>query len=232
MSMLAGDVAAITDDLGWSRFHLVGTAMGGMIAQVFALSCPERVASLTLIATHAGGARNRCPSPLGIWRSLRAWYAISPRACHDAIASLLYTREFCRQMGLNAVRGLVREEFDSPPSRACVLAQYAAVGRHDVRNRLAELSRIATLIVSPLRDILVRPAAVLDMHRAMPGARLVLMPRAGHGVVRQCGTEIATLIEEHAVDAERRGKEAIQSTTATPFSTGRPRRKYLCGTSS
>jgi pimeloyl-ACP methyl ester carboxylesterase len=50
---LAADTIAILDALGVDRAHLVGLSMGGALAQEIALQAPERVASLTLIATTA-----------------------------------------------------------------------------------------------------------------------------------------------------------------------------------
>ncbi|MED5432165.1 MAG: alpha/beta fold hydrolase, partial [Pseudomonadota bacterium] len=43
------DVLAVVDQLGWSRFTLVGHSMGAGIACLFAAACPERVSRLVLI---------------------------------------------------------------------------------------------------------------------------------------------------------------------------------------
>jgi pimeloyl-ACP methyl ester carboxylesterase len=48
---LAGDVAAVVDELGLKRFVLVGHSMGGSAAIAYAGAHPERVAGLFLVGT-------------------------------------------------------------------------------------------------------------------------------------------------------------------------------------
>jgi len=58
---MAKDALALIDHLKWQQCHVVGVSMGGMISLEFALLAPERVLSLTLLATHAGGLAGRAP---------------------------------------------------------------------------------------------------------------------------------------------------------------------------
>jgi pimeloyl-ACP methyl ester carboxylesterase len=61
--MMAEDVLAVLDHAGIQQASLVGTSLGGMIAQELALAHPERVDKLVLVATIPGGPRSR-PMPL------------------------------------------------------------------------------------------------------------------------------------------------------------------------
>jgi pimeloyl-ACP methyl ester carboxylesterase len=56
---LAADAHDLLDTLNLRRANLVGTSMGGAIAQIVALDHPDRVASLTLISTSPCSSRAR-----------------------------------------------------------------------------------------------------------------------------------------------------------------------------
>ena len=59
---MAGDAVRVLDEAGVERAHVVGTSLGGMIAQELALSHPERVDRLVLACTTPGGP-NAHPMP-------------------------------------------------------------------------------------------------------------------------------------------------------------------------
>ena len=54
---LAESLLGLLDRLGLDRVHLVGHSMGGMVAQEFTASWPERIATLVLSATSAAFGR-------------------------------------------------------------------------------------------------------------------------------------------------------------------------------
>jgi pimeloyl-ACP methyl ester carboxylesterase len=52
---MARDILGLMDHLAIDRTHLLGTSMGGMIAQHVALMAPERIGSLILAGTTSWG---------------------------------------------------------------------------------------------------------------------------------------------------------------------------------
>jgi 3-oxoadipate enol-lactonase len=56
MADVAADVAALLELSGWATCRMVGVSYGGMVAQEFAVTYPERVERLGLACTSSGGA--------------------------------------------------------------------------------------------------------------------------------------------------------------------------------
>jgi len=55
MADYANDAAAILDFFGWDSAHVAGYSFGGMVAQELAIRFPEKVRSLSLVVSAAGG---------------------------------------------------------------------------------------------------------------------------------------------------------------------------------
>jgi pimeloyl-ACP methyl ester carboxylesterase len=71
MRDLADDVWRAADAAGADELIVVGSSMGGMIAQYVALEAPERVPALGLLCTSPGWPRFKAP-PRSTWRALWA----------------------------------------------------------------------------------------------------------------------------------------------------------------
>ncbi len=55
MAEYAADAAAVLDHLEWESARIIGVSFGGMVAQEFAVTWPERVERLALCCTSPGG---------------------------------------------------------------------------------------------------------------------------------------------------------------------------------
>ena len=76
LSDMAADAFGLLDHLGIERAHVVGTSMGGMIAQQMAIEAPERVLSLASMMSTTGDRVVGTPK-------LRVWSVLMRRAPND-----------------------------------------------------------------------------------------------------------------------------------------------------
>ena len=60
---MAQDIVILMDQLTVTKAHIVGISMGGQIAQIFAIEHPDRILSLTCIATSSGDPELPPPNP-------------------------------------------------------------------------------------------------------------------------------------------------------------------------
>lgn len=196
MADLAADAVGVLDSLGWERAHVVGLSMGGMIAQHIALGAPERVATLSLLATHSGGRQPVLPPRAGIKLLLASTVARDSERRLEVLTKLLLGPKFCAADPMRAAQ-LVRADFSRPPAIRTQIAQLHAIARHHTRDRLRELAHIPTLIVRPGMDLLIDPRHSDLLHAGIPGSRLAHFPEAGHAVTRECAPALNELLLEH-----------------------------------
>ena len=87
---MAKDAHALINHLQWKQCHVVGISMGGMIALELALLAPEKILSLTLLATHAGGLTGQAPI-IGVRLMARAIFMRDEKSLVENALSMLYS---------------------------------------------------------------------------------------------------------------------------------------------
>jgi 3-oxoadipate enol-lactonase len=175
---VVADVAAVLDDAGVDAVHVVGQSMGGMIAQDFALACPDRVRSLTLVSTYARAdewsrgimlARRRMidAGGLELQFAISIHLVFSPRSFRDHRAFIASLQERLAA---------------SPPVLHAYLRQIDYVLQHDATPRLHEIGR-PTLVVAGGHDVLTSAIQNRELADAIPGARYEEFADASHGLI-------------------------------------------------
>ena len=158
-----------------------------MIAQEVALHAPQRLQSLTLIVTHAGGITlQKLPTRKG----LKAFVGLNQGDLNQRIESLkrlLYPPEYLANADHEALRKRIQKRIGRPLDRATALGQLSAIARHDTRKRLGSV-HTPTLIIKAGQDILVRPTASDHLKSYLPDAAFIEIPEAGHGVISSVRT--------------------------------------------
>ena len=174
ISQMAADAAAVLDAAGVERAHVFGISMGGMIAQELALTHPERVHSLILGCTACGG-RGGVPAAEEVLKVLMARATMTPEEGALAMAPYIYDSSTPRER-IEEDLAIRRCTY---PSAAGYLGQVQAIMAWTSLDRLRDI-QTPTLIIHGESDQLVPPENARILAQHIPGARLVMLPRASH----------------------------------------------------
>lgn len=199
---MAGDAIGLLDHLGLARAHVVGASMGGAIAQEMAIHWPERVASLTSIMSTTGD-----PSlPRPTRPAMRVLMGGRPRTLEDYVALHRATWTILRgpRFQEDAARDRARAEraFARGLNPDGVRRQLTAIVASGDRTTKLRGLRAPTLVVHGDADPLVRLAAGEATARAIPGARLLVLPGMGHALPEPYWDKLTSAIATHAREAE------------------------------
>jgi pimeloyl-ACP methyl ester carboxylesterase len=167
---MVADSIAVLDAAGVQRAHIFGASMGGGIAQEFALTHPDRVASLILGCT-AAPDRVAEPAPKVPW----LFKIIPPR--------FFLWRRIAGGYGPNVPREVIEEDRailkSTRQSTRGLLGQAAAVAAYDSRSRVAGISA-PTLVLHGDKDATVPLEEGKILASLIPGARLEIFAGEGH----------------------------------------------------
>ena len=165
----ADDLHALAAHLALPRFHLVGTAAGGIVAIDYALSFPDRLRSL-VVANSIGGVRDEEYVALG--RRLR------PAPQFEALPP-----EF-RELGpsYRAVNpeGTTRWAALARDSRTPAALPSPQASRNRVTFAMLETLRVPTLLLTGDADLYTPPPVLRLFADRIRGAESMVVPETGH----------------------------------------------------
>lgn len=168
----ADDLLAILDHAGIDRAVLVCQSMGGWTGMQVARTHPQRVAALVLSGTPAGLLTPKVLEALAAIGTAAAQMDRPPlwNEPHPALAADIFERDPERGFLYAQLTGL------NPPGAL------ARIGLHEVMTEAAALAgwSIPTLLIGGEHDRLFAPTVLQDVAAAIPGARFVQLPYAGH----------------------------------------------------
>jgi 3-oxoadipate enol-lactonase len=172
---VAGEMAGLLEELNTCPAHIVGLSMGGVIAQQFARDFQHLTKKLVLVSTFSVLR----PDNLGGWLYFLRRAAVVMTLGLRAQARVVAGRVF-PEPGQALLRELLEATISSADPRV-YRAAMRSLGMFDSRRWLNEL-KIPTLVVTGADDTTVSPARQKLLLDGIPGARQVVIEKAGHAV--------------------------------------------------
>ena len=203
LSDMAADAAGLLDALEIARAHIVGGSMGGMIAQIFASTYPERTLSLTSIMSTS--ARRELPqaTPEAMEMLLPAPEDPDSRESvirHDIQALKVFGGTGCPPSDERA-REQAERAYDRGYHPAGMTRQFAALIANGNTVRHLQSIRVPSLVIHGDSDPLIPPAGGEDTAALIPDARLLLIPGMGHDLAPEVVPELVEAISRHCAAA-------------------------------
>ncbi|MBX3029276.1 MAG: alpha/beta fold hydrolase [Chloroflexi bacterium] len=191
---MAADAVAVLDAAGVEQAHVVGTSLGGMIAQELTVSWPERVDRLVLLCT-TPGATGGHPMPPATVRLMTEAPSLAPE-----VAMRRFVRNALGDEPDPALEAaIIAERLATAQDPAGWLAQAAAGAAFDLGDRAIGAP---TRILTGTADRVVDPRNADVLAERIPGATVIAIGGTGHLFFRERPAEVAALILEH-LDGER-----------------------------
>jgi len=206
LSDMAGDALCVMDALGWSRSHVVGVSLGGMIAQTIAIEYPERVLSLTSVSSTPWWRIGR-PSIRAMLRIARVTKRDVANAEEAAQLSVDLNRIVASpgfDLDEAEIRSRARLAYERETDRHGIWRQLAAITASDDRRAALGRLDLPALVLHGEQDVVFRMQAGRATAEAIPGARFRSFPGMGHDLPRELWPQIAGEIRSVADHAPAR----------------------------
>jgi pimeloyl-ACP methyl ester carboxylesterase len=183
---LIESVHGLMDALGLSTATLIGNSMGGGVAIGMALTYPERIDRLVLIDGLPDHVRERLASPLmqramntrlPVWLARFGAWLFGSHTMDAVLKEIVYDQTLVTPAVLDrSNRNRQRADMIGPllsiRDSLPLWERHFATRLHEIRHR--------TLILWGEQDRLFPPQVGRDLQAAIPQARLVMIPEAGH----------------------------------------------------
>ena len=198
---LVADAVGVLDAYGIAAAHVVGVSAGGAFAQLLALTFPERVLSLVLISTSPATPGERAlPAPTERFGRFLATAEVDWSDRDSVVDYVVGYAEMLaggeRRFDEAAARELVRRDVGRANDIAAS-ENHAALPEGKVPSTPVSSIAVPTLVIHGTAD----PMFPLEHGRALaeeiPGARLLTLEGAGHGVDRADWETLVRAIVEH-----------------------------------
>jgi pimeloyl-ACP methyl ester carboxylesterase len=192
---MADDGMGLLTALGIEKGHIVGSSMGGMIAQLMAISYPTRVLTLTSMMSSTGEPAYGRPTPA----AQQALFDPRPadREGYIATSERALTWSSRRYANLGAIRKLAAQSYDRAYYPAGAARQLGATLLAGSRADALKVLNVPSLVIHGLDDTLIDPSGGRRTAELIPDATLLLIADMGHDRPRELWDDLCDAIGAH-----------------------------------
>ena len=196
---IADDVAALLDDLGIDKAHVLGTSFGGFVAQDLALRYPDRVNKLVLACTSYGGKGHVLPS-MDILAAFASTKGLNSKERIRQFLTVAFTPEFVTNSpDIVDDFCLLREQNNVP--EAVYMDQLLSATTFDLSSRVAEI-RAETLVLTGDNDTVVPMQNSINLATALPNGRLETVAGGSHMFFVEQADKFNSIVTEFLKDTK------------------------------
>ncbi|MFX1349022.1 MAG: alpha/beta fold hydrolase [Promethearchaeota archaeon] len=203
MQIFVDDIVGLMDFLQINKIHLVGRSFGGMIAQHFALSYPELLDKLILIATNYGRPDTEWVEIIKNDRLQEIQLLeISPEKAFWNKLRWIFHQNFQKELknnpkkkffGLFSAEDLIKESAINPSRPQDIINQAEAMKTHYTLESLNQIKN-ETLLIAASHDRLTPKSVMIDIHKRIPNSTLKVIENAGHFMTLSRAPEVNKII--------------------------------------
>lgn len=199
---MAADVLAVLDAADLARAHLMGMSLGGYLAQILAVTHPDRVQSLTLYASEPLGWDGAHLPNLGP-EILEHFSGLAELDWCDrgaVIAFLMETERLMAGTGAQFDKAAARSYVTATLDRATgpVAAMFNHAQLSSTQDWTGAFRRIAcpVLAITGTDDPVLPPDNARALASGIAGAALQMLPGVGHELPARCHDRIVQLVSD------------------------------------
>jgi pimeloyl-ACP methyl ester carboxylesterase len=189
MDTLANDAIGLIESLGIAPVHFAGLSMGGFVAMRVAARRPDLVRSLILLETSAEPEPREKIGRYKLLGFVGRWFGYGVVA--GQVMPIMFGKTYCNDPAREQERNAWRAKLIANDRIGVERALGGVIARAGVEDEIAKITA-PTLVVVGDEDVATVPAKAERIRDLIPGAKLAVIPRAGHS---------STIEEPDAVNA-------------------------------
>jgi len=213
MIQFANDTAGLLDALNIQKADVLGYSMGSFVAQQLALMHPEKLNRLILYAASCGGEQAIPQSP----EVAKIFSDVVNNRLQDitkflsVVFPLSWIQSHPNNLALPPSSEIVPN--DTKIQQDKVVKEWFATNWSGVCDQLSKIT-VPTLVVAGTEDVAVPANNSLIIAQKIPGAWLVQIKEAGHGLMYQYPEKLATVLDTFLTTTAQVSNATSTATTA------------------